>query len=237
MIPFVETITKSTLNPNGKYDLVLTFDYECLNTPIEQISTNLIKALADVGISDTTGKKVTIIAHSMGGLVSRVMIEKNKKGMLVEKLIMAGTPNGGSVLGKVPSYLALASDVLTLGLGAAIIAPYLSWAAGLVVALKKSEKLTITLAQMKQNSDFIRELTTFNDPKVPYYILAGRIDKFQVSGTSWFEKLGKKLAVVGGNVFHKGEIHDIAVYTSDIEAVDDNRSPKPVKKEVGCPHI
>lgn len=237
MIPFVETITKSTANPDGKYDLALTFDYECLSTPIEQIAVNLIKTLEAVGISDTTGKKVTIIAHSMGGLVSRVMIEKNRKEMLVDKLIMAGTPNGGSVLGKVPSYLALASDVLTLGLGAAFIAPYLSWAAGLVVALKKSDKLTVTLAQMKQDSDFIRELRTYTDPKVPYYILAGRIDRYELLGSSWFEKLGKKLALVGGNIFHKGEIHDIAVYTIDIEAVDDNRNPKPIKKEIGCPHI
>lgn len=237
MIPFVKTITKSKNTPENQYDLALTFDYECLNTPIEKIAQNLIIELANAGISDTTGKKVTIIAHSMGGLVSRTMIEQYHKGGLVEKLIMAGTPNGGSNFGKVPSYLSLASDAITLGLSAAFVAPYLSWAAGLVVALKKSEKLTVTLAQMEQNSDFIRGLRVYQDPKVPYYILAGRIDQYKISEGSWFQKLLTKLTLSVGNTFHKGEQHDIAVYTSDIQKIDDNRSPKPIKSEVGCPHI
>ncbi|MET0244399.1 MAG: caspase family protein, partial [Flavitalea sp.] len=59
-----------------KFDLVLSFDYENLNTKIEENSALLKQRLADVGIADGSGKKITIAAHSMGGLVSRWFIEK-----------------------------------------------------------------------------------------------------------------------------------------------------------------
>src|SRR5690606_37572066 len=53
------------------YDLVLTFDYENLNTRIEQTAKDLKKLLESLGLGAGHSKKLTIIAHSMGGLVSR----------------------------------------------------------------------------------------------------------------------------------------------------------------------
>ncbi|RFS17353.1 caspase family protein [Emticicia sp. C21] len=237
MIPFISKVVKADRQKEAKYDLALTFDYECLNTPIEEIAANLINELSNIGISETSGKKVTIVAHSMGGLVSRYLIEKLGKGKLVEKLIMAGTPNGGSALGAIPGYLSFASDALTFGLGLAFAAPYLSWAAGLIVVLRKSTTITHTLAQMDRASGFIRDLNIANDPHIAYYILAGRIDKYVVDGEKWFDRAGKRLLLSIGNVFHEGEEHDIAVYTADIKRVDGMRSPKPVKEEPGCPHV
>jgi hypothetical protein len=141
------------------------------------------------------------------------------------------------VFGKLSGYLSLTSDLLTLGLSISAFTPYLAWTAGLAVALKKSDKITVTLGEMETDSDFIRELSTFNDPKIPYYILAGRVDEYSTNGVSWKDSFLKKLVVGIGNVFHKGELHDIAVYTSSIGKVDDDRSPKPIKQEVACPHV
>lgn len=45
---------------------------------------------------ETGSKKVDIVAHSMGGLVSRYYIEKVQKTANVRKLVMLGTPNRGS---------------------------------------------------------------------------------------------------------------------------------------------
>lgn len=238
MLPFAKKIVKSNKDDTQKpFDLALTFDYECLNTPINLIAENLKIELAKVGIKDTAYKKITIVSHSMGGLVSRVLIEKLGGAKIVEKLIMAGTPNGGSVFGKIPNYLSLVSDLLTIGLTTPIVAPYLAWAAGLAVTLKKSDKLTITLGEMETGSDFIRELSATNDPKTPYYILAGRVDEYSTNGVSWKDTLLKKLVVGAGNLFHKGELHDIAVYTSSIERIDSDRKPKPINQEVACPHV
>lgn len=239
MLPFAEQLVKQTDKTEAAFDLVLTFDYECLNTSIEKVAEQLASALSQHGIDENTGKKITIVSHSMGGLVSRILIEKIGKANLVKKLIMAGTPNGGSVLGNIPSYISMATDVLTLGLSSAFFAPYLAWAAGLVVALKKSSKITITLDEMKRSSDLINTLYIQNDPHVPYYILAGRIDLYQPSfaDSSWFEKLCTKLTLDIGNLVHKGELHDIAVYTKDIEHINQHRQPQVTLQEVGCPHI
>ncbi len=239
MIPFAQKLVKPTDNSKAKYDLVLTFDYECLNTPIEKIAENLAIVLSERSIDENTDKKLTIVAHSMGGLVSRILIEKLGKANLVKKLIMAGTPNGGSVLGNAPSYISMTTDVLTLGLSYALIAHYLAWAGGLIVALKKSSILTVTLEQMKCNSDFINSLYIQKDPHVPYFNLAGRVDLYNPNSEehTWFEKLSTSLVLGVGNLFHEGKQHDIAVYTKDIEKINQNRHPQVLKQEVGCPHI
>ncbi|MDI9868571.1 caspase family protein [Flectobacillus roseus] len=239
MIPFAQKLVKPTENSEAKYDLVLTFDYECLNTPIEKIAENLAIVLSEHGIDGNTDKKLTIVTHSMGGLVSRVLIEKLGKAGLVKKLIMAGTPNGGSVFGNAPSYISMTTDVLTLGLSSALVAPYLAWAGGLIVALKKSSMLTVTLEQMKRNSDLINSLYIQNDPHVPYFILAGNIDLYNPNSEegTWFDKLCKRLVLGVGNLFHEGKQHDIAVYTKDIMKVNSNRQPQVIFQEVGCPHI
>ena len=52
----------------------------------------------------------------MGGLVSRHLIEKLGGHAFVDKLLMAGTPNGGSKFGSVPDYLNWAGTMMGLGM-------------------------------------------------------------------------------------------------------------------------
>lgn len=82
-----------------QYDLVLAFDYENLNTYIQDTAKALKESLQAVGIVAGCGKQLDIVAHSMGGLVSRYFIEREDGAAIVRKLVMVGTPNGGS-----PSY-------------------------------------------------------------------------------------------------------------------------------------
>ena len=80
-----------------RYDLVLTFDYENLQDPIADTARALKDRMAAVGLGPPDhGKSLDIVAHSMGGLVSRWFIEREGGNRVVRRLVMLGTPNGGS---------------------------------------------------------------------------------------------------------------------------------------------
>jgi hypothetical protein len=79
-----------------KYDLILTFDYENLHTSIEDNARLLKQRLAALGLPPNHGKTLHVVAHSMGGLVSRWFIEREGGNQVIQRLVMLGTPNGGS---------------------------------------------------------------------------------------------------------------------------------------------
>ncbi|MBL4649333.1 MAG: caspase family protein, partial [Aureispira sp.] len=97
------------------YDLVLTYDYENLNTPIPQIATHFKEELTKVGVVAGAGQRVDLVAHSMGGLVSREFIESPdlRWDLLVRNLYMLGTPNAGSAFSKIATYRDLATAGMT----------------------------------------------------------------------------------------------------------------------------
>ena len=90
---------KNVTDTYDPYDLILTYDYENLNTPIHETAKALAKKLADAGLNEDHGRSVTILAHSMGGLVARWFIEKEGGNTVITRLVMAGTPNNGSAFG------------------------------------------------------------------------------------------------------------------------------------------
>lgn len=87
------------------FPLVLTYDYENLNTSIPETARVLKEYLKEAGVARGPVPKLTLVAHSMGGLVSRWLIEKEAGHELVDTLIMAGTPNGGSEWGKAAGFI------------------------------------------------------------------------------------------------------------------------------------
>ena len=77
MVPSVQLARLADGRPLASlYDLVLTFDYENLNTTIEDNGRMLKARLEEVGLGAGHGKTLDIAAHSMGGLVSRWFIER-----------------------------------------------------------------------------------------------------------------------------------------------------------------
>ena len=98
---------------NELYDLVLTYDYESLNIPIEQHAIALGQRLAAVGLNPNHDKVLHIVAHSMGGLVARWFIEREAGNQIVNHLIMLGTPNAGSPW---PTVQAWVTTALAIGL-------------------------------------------------------------------------------------------------------------------------
>lgn len=151
-----------------QYDLALTFDYENLNTPIEETAKLLKERLAAVGLAAGHGKVLHIIAHSMGGLVSRWFVEQLDGHQVVTHLYMLGTPNQGSPYG---SLYEMVTPLLANAVnGAAFLKPY---TLALRFVGKFVDKLFLTLQQMNPGSTFMKALNVGKDPGIPYTIIAG----------------------------------------------------------------
>ncbi len=96
-VPVLRQARRPTCQPLASlYDVILTFDYENLNTTIEDNGRALKVRLQAVGLGAGHGKALDIAAHSMGGLVSRWFIEREGGNQVARRLVMLGTPNGGS---------------------------------------------------------------------------------------------------------------------------------------------
>ncbi|MEO0775383.1 MAG: caspase family protein [Bacteroidota bacterium] len=208
------------------YDLILTFDYENLNEELEKTAQEFSKALKGVGLNARDGKTLDIVAHSMGGLVSRQMIERVRKGdRLVDRLLMFGTPNGGSAFGSIPQYRDLLTQLLSLALNfgkgwLGTIYPYL---AGINKALLATSPLTLTLDQMRTDSDFVTDLYADNDPEVDphtrYYTVAGDISDYKSLSDRRLARFLDKAKLKVGDWVYGEEPNDIAVSVAMIHHV------------------
>jgi pimeloyl-ACP methyl ester carboxylesterase len=216
------------------YDLILAFDYENLNTPIEQTAGELKKRLEAVGLGAWHGKELDIVAHSMGGLVSRWMIEREGGAPIVDHLVMLGTPNGGSPW---PSVQKWATVALGLGLNAmtAVVWPVkvLGW------MVQAVERIDEALDQMEPGSAFLTSLAQSGDPGVPYTVLAGNTSIIEgVEAESRLGRLLDRLDPVrkAANMAFFGAPNDLAASVKSITALPAGRDPDVVSREVACDH-
>lgn len=223
------------------FDLVLTYDYENLDTDINVIAEKLDKDLQDVGLGSGHGKQLTIVAHSMGGLVSRYMIEELRgDDGSVEKLMMFGTPNGGSRFGLAPDlidqhvpekYKELVKEKakewfkFAVGFALNFLPGYVKTILEYVVKLAKldeidSPEILNTLAMMSPDDDFIKGLVANTKASnTIYYIIAGDITNYEPSG-GWFKRFVEKIEVGVGKVVYYNIPNDIAVGVEDIKKVN-----------------
>jgi pimeloyl-ACP methyl ester carboxylesterase len=248
----VSSVRKATVEIHGKqrpiqelYDLALTFDYENIHTTIEENARHLKQRLQAVGLKPKHGKQLHIVAHSMGGLVSRWFIEREGGNRVVQHLIMLGTPNAGSPWSGVQDWVFTA---LSIGLNqlSAIV-----WPTKIVAQLLKFlEEKDYSLDQMQPDSPFLKELATSPDPRVLYTIIAG--DRSIVSGAT--EVQPNKRSPLLQRLLHKlfdplvdkvvdwtffAQPNDIAVTVASIKSVSLKRSPRPriLLPDTACDHL
>lgn len=215
------------------YNLVLCFDYENINTSIEQNARLLKQRLETVGLGANHGKILHIIAHSMGGLVSRWFIEREGGNQCVSHLIMLGTPNAGSPW---PTVQAWATAALGIGLNSfSTVAWPVKVLGSLVAAI---EAIDITLDQMQPDSEFLKSLAASPDPMTPYTILAGNISIMTaVMEEDRLKRLMQKLFNWTVALPFFGQPNDIAATVHSIKSIGEGRLPKPIVQEVGCDHL
>jgi hypothetical protein len=237
---------KSPLDEKGnilqkKYDLVLAFDYENLHTKIEENAQLLKNRLQEVGLKQSHGKQLTIVAHSMGGLVSRWFIEKTGGHQIVTKLIMLGTPNNGTPWADVRD---LAETLVTYAInGAAFLKPWLF----VLSAIGKLTKGTqITLQQMDSKTGIYSTLNDGTDPLIPYSIVAGNTQTIIVH----YEKTSSLISKLFLRIKNRGiydaldlvlfkKPNDIAVTSESITLIKgtDNWKHTPIVYEVASDHM
>ena len=162
---------------SDRYDLILTFDYENLNTSIEANARLLKQELVAIGLVENHGKQLHIVAHSMGGLVSRWFIEREGGNQIVQHLLMLATPNAGSPWSTLEDWALLTLSIGLNGLSRC------TWNVPIVGMLLKAINrslsslgtIDITLDQMHPNSQFLKTLTASSEPGIPYSISAGDV--------------------------------------------------------------
>lgn len=245
----------ANVQPLGSnFDLVLAFDYENLNTSIEQTARDLKQRLESVGLGSDHGKTLCIVAHSMGGLAARWFIEREGGYRVVQHLVMLGTPNGGSPWPKVADW---ATMLMSFGLNGLARAPWppttLGYLARIVskvgaLAASRADHVQVALAQMAPRSAFINELANNGDPGTRYSMIAGNtslipLDTDPGQDSSKLQRLLGKLDP--SRMAHEqatllaffGEPNDIAASVQAIRAIPSNHTPSPTVDEVACDHL
>jgi len=226
------------------YDLILTFDYENLNTSIAQTARDLKKRLRTVGLGQGHGKQLDIVAHSMGGLVSRWFIEHEGGDKIVHSLVMLGTPNNGSPWPKLEQ---LALTLLAIGLNSLSVIP---WPANILPQLVRAiEKLNVTMEEMIEGSSVLEELSQSDDPHITYTIIAGNTSLSTAASQLIPGKEKSRFVLLMQRLFSQNLLprlaglaffdkpNDIAVAVESIEFVPSDRSPQPQLQEVACDHL
>ncbi len=218
------------------FDLVLTYDYENLNTPIADTAQQLSTQLAAAGLKENDAKRLTLLVHSMGGLVSRWFIEQLGGNKVVDHLVMCGTPNHGSPFGQVDEARKVLSVLTTLSMN--YLPPLIPHSSALLLLLNRSKKITPTLEQMNPSSQFISTLNAGPDPGIPYTILAGDVEKYDEPGDPFFAKMVTK---VGQSMAFEAlfgmQANDIAVRVESIFDMEGQRAIAPTRGNVACHHL
>jgi hypothetical protein len=224
-----------------RYDLILSFDYENLQTTIEENARLLKQRLAGAGLGPQHGKILHIVAHSTGGLVSRWFIEHEGGNQVVEHLVMLGAPNAGLPWARVED---LALTALGIGLNGLSTAP---WPAKVLGGLVRGlEAIDVSRGRMNPQSDFMRNLAASPDPGVRYTTIAGNTSKVAWPDDEQKKRFQRLISRLTPQQFPHGgtplaffsEPNDIAVSVASIQSTPAGRIPSPHRDhEIACDHI
>lgn len=245
MIGDSQTIVPSLQHANlrDRYDVILTFDYENLNTSIEETAQLLKQRLAAIGLTENHSKQLDIVAYSLGGLVSRWFIEREGGNQIVQHLLMLGTPNAGTPWSTLEDWALLTLSVGLNGLS------HCTWSAPIVGMLLKAinrpmkllESIDITLDQMHPRSEFLNTLAASPDPGIPYSIIAGDVLSISKSSQAQRDQQLNKLARLSQSLFRRvvaipflNQPNDIAATVWSIKKVNWKRVQF---YDVDCDHL
>jgi hypothetical protein len=217
-------------------ELLLAFDYESINTPVQEIARQLKDRLTAVGLGAGHGKRLRMVVHSLGGVVSRWFIEFEGGKDMVQQLVIVGSPSAGVPWASVQQHATIGLTALLNGLTAG------AWPAAVLGGfLTAFEKVDVTLDQLQPGSEVFQALAKAPDPHVPYTLIAGNtsiIAKALEGGSQ--SKLSRLMTSVGYPLFDLGFFNlpnDFVVGVNSVFAVPAGRTPTPRQVEIACDHV
>jgi pimeloyl-ACP methyl ester carboxylesterase len=230
-----------TLNTNlpadklKSYDLILAYDYESLNTGLDDTARSLKAELMGLNIGKD-GRKITIIGHSLGGLVARWLTEKEGGNAFVENCILIGTPNNGSAYGKIDAYRQWAQGTLELALN--FIPNVVPFSGFVLKFLKTASDLSGSIAQLDPASKFINDLNSSSDPGVQYTVIAGDAAGMD-SGTPGFSSFLQQTRLKLGKWMNSDEPNDLFAPVRSLECPElwEGREAVDIKPTMQCHHF
>ncbi|NEP84029.1 MAG: hypothetical protein F6K39_41465, partial [Okeania sp. SIO3B3] len=153
---------------DAPYDYYVSYDYESYKTDLKFEGSDFVSPLLDVGFGPDDGIHVDVFAHGMGALVVRSAIDYYRGDEVIDRVIMAGPPNSGTVLANAKWFIPwVISSLITIPTG---------FTAGGIAftALKRLESDAKAIDAMRPKSDYMKEINReTSEATVPYYILAG----------------------------------------------------------------
>ncbi|PHI20211.1 hypothetical protein CEQ90_08455 [Lewinellaceae bacterium SD302] len=223
---------------DDRFQVVLTFDYENLGTNIDQTGRDLLEKLTKLGFGQSAAPELHLFAHSMGGLVSRWMIEKEEGNKLVDRLLTFGTPHGGSPWSNV---FGLLTSAITYGIsGASLAQPWMLALLGFERLWKKSQT---TLVEMGPDGAFIKRLNDNSTAPIPYVLVAGNTQLVKTEAEEKLRGFIERLiyrfrhhphyALLDAGMFR--EPNDIAVSLKSQQLVKGDLVTKP--EPIACDHL
>lgn len=223
-----------------KYDLILAFDYENINTRIQDTAVQLRERLEQVGLGAGHGKMLDLVAHSLGAEVCRWFIEREGGNQVASRLVMLGPPNEGTPLAVLQEW---ATHVIGLGLNglltlvnpASVVVNAVRFVSATIAGV---EKVDTTLDQLKLNSDFYRDLNGSPDPQVPYFVVIGDTKQMKEAPAKTF--FSSKAAHRILSLAFVLQPNDMAVSVKSAEAValiKPDRNPLPKVSVIDCDHL
>lgn len=222
----------------GQYDLIITFDYDSFSTSIKENATLLAQKLNAIGLT----QKVDVLAHCTGGLVARQWIEQGQGNLLVNSLVMAGTPNNGTPWTRLKDWAIVmatfaANNLTKYGASAEVIA-FLSDKARLSANLDKVS------GDIRVGSSFLSQLNASANPNVPYFVIAGNTAMIKTTDgkpQTWVQRIFSKtnIATLSGktlSLFLFGDVNDLATSVRSMNGVPIARRST-VSHQVACDHF
>lgn len=212
---------KKIAETDKKINYLLSYDYESIATPIEKTAEIFLKQLEDAGFGKEHQHQLTVVAHSMGGLVTRVMLEINQKAEFIQHLIMVGTPNAGSEVAKlIPQLLTLVAGLLQKpGIIAKLTISALFYVLSYIGANPKE-----TLKELEPGSAILKQLKQAEKPNqgLPYSLIAGNVG-LNLSNADTNSSLKKRLLALldklaSEKVFNDND-HDLVVTVDSVATV------------------
>ncbi|WP_413160393.1 caspase family protein [Capilliphycus salinus ALCB114379] len=247
----VYSLRKATVNLNGEnrplaelYDLILTFDSDNFQTSIEENARLLGQKLHEVGLIKNHGKRLDIVAHSTGGLISRWFVEREGGNQVVQHLVLLGTPNGGISWTTIQDWA-----YITLGLGLNQLSRQV-WPTKIVAEfLEVLPANNHLFEQIQPNSIFLQQLANSPDPHVHYTIIAGNFSILSKALEVEPHQQSCLLDRLVNNLFENAQnrVFDRSVFTQEndivvtqisIQNISLNRSPPPkILTDTACDHF